>query len=399
MMRALVMTVLVATVAQVHAEDLTLETVIAATDQAPATRTTAAELAGAEARVDAAGAWNPTTLHVGTNRLTARVVAGIVVPLPILGTLGASRDEADAHASTVRAEGTVARRELRHRAVVAWLELARGDATVATLVTAADQAAALEKIAQGRLEIGVGGQVDVTSAHAAKARADVAVAAARRETDARAAELAGILGWDPLRELHAAGGLPGGTADLEALRQRLAGHPERAAMLDRVAEFEASARRVNVARRPGLAVEVTASYRDPTNDNKTDLFAGLSLELPLFAHLGAQLRAANHDTAAERARLAALDTELAGGLVAAYRRWEAATDRLTGLERDVMPAQEQATKLTEQAYREGARDLATALLAARDLAAVRAETANARIDAATAWIELELATGKDAGAR
>ena len=384
--------------AYVRAEDITLEAVLAATDQAPATRTTAAELAGAEARVDAAGAWSPTVVHAGTNRLTARVVAGVVVPLPILGTLGAARDEAEAHAGVVRADGTVVRRELRHRAVQAWLELARADAAIATLVTSADQAASLETIARGRLEAGAGGQVDVTSAHAARTRAEVAVAAARREAGARAAELAGLLGWDPLRDLHAAGGLPGGSADLEALRARLAGHPERAAALDRIAEREASARRVDVARRPGLAIEVSGSFGDPTLPG-TDLFAGLSIELPVFAHLGAQLRAANHDTAAERARLVALDAELAGALVAAYRRWQAATDRLAGLERDVVPAQEKATQLTEQAYREGARDLATALQAARDLAAVRAEVANARIDAATAWIELELAEGKDAGAR
>jgi outer membrane protein TolC len=47
-----------------------------------------------------------------------------------------------------------------------------------------------------------------------------------------------------------------------------------------------------------------------------------------------------------------------------------------------------------QAYREGARDLSTALLAARDLTELRAELASARIAAAEAWVDLQLARGK-----
>ncbi len=215
-----------------------------------------------------------------------------------------------------------------------------------------------------------------------------------------------MLGWDPLRELHAKGDLPGGTADLDALRAALARHPARAAELDRIIEHDATAHRVEVARRPGVSIDVQASFGDPTLPASgactlstcTDLFAGLVLELPLFGRFDAQLRAIARDTDAERARLTALDAELAGGLVAAYRRWQAATEQLSSLERDVAPAQEKATLLAAQAFREGARDLSTALLAARDLAAVRAEIANAKVDAATAWVELELASGKDAGA-
>jgi outer membrane protein TolC len=406
MMRVAISACVLVTALPASAEDIALDAVVAAVDRAPTAVATGFDVAAAEARVDAADAWPVTSVHGGTNRLTARVVAGVTLPLPILGTLGAARDEAAAHATVVRADGSVARRELRRRAVIAWLELSRSDATVATLTTAAAQAAELERIAKGKLDAGTGGEVDVTSAHAARARADVAVAAAKRESAARAAELAAVLGWDPLRELHATGALPGGAADLEALRAALAQHPARAAELDRIAEHEASAHRVEVARRPGVSLDVQASFGDPTLPASgactlsacTDVFAGLVLELPLFGRFGAQLDAIARDTDAERARLTALDAELAGGLVAAYRRWQAASEQLVALERDVAPAQEKASQLAAQAFREGARDLSTALQAARDLAAVRAEIANARVDAATAWIELELAAGKDAGA-
>jgi len=383
-----------------RADDVTLATVTAAVDQAPLARATEQDVAAATSRVDAAGGWAPTTLHGGTNRLTARVVAGITFPLPILGTLGAARDEAAAHATVVRDEGAVARRDLRHRAITAWLELSRADTQVATLVTAATQAAELERIAQGRLDAGVGGEVDVTSAHAARARADVAVSAARRESRARAAELAGILAWDAARERHATGPLPGGTGDLEALRRSLAAHPERAAAVARIGEAEAVEHRISVAYRPVLAGEVTASFDDPTMapGPRNDVSAGLAFELPLFGHLGDQAAAARHDTTAARARLASVDSDLTAGLIAAYERWQAARERMTGLETEVVPAQQKAARLAAQAFREGARDLATALQAARDQAAVDAELANARIDTAQAWIELAIAAGKDDGA-
>jgi outer membrane protein TolC len=306
-----------------------------------------------------------------------------------------------------RDDATIARRELRLRAANAWLELARADTAVVTLTAAATQAQELERIAQGRLDAGAGGEVDVTSAHAARARAEVAVATAKRETSARSAELAGLLGWDPATDRHSTGPLPGGAGDLERLRLGLASHPEHAAALAQITAREASANRISVARRPGLAFELTGSFNDPTLSDPSDpthlispdVFAGLNIELPLFGHIGDQLRAANTDTAAARERLTAVDAELAAGLVATYRRWQAATEHVGSLERDVMPAQQKATQLAQQAYREGARELVTALQATRDLQDVSAELANARIDSALAWQQLTIAAGIDGDAR
>jgi outer membrane protein TolC len=395
--RRVVVCLVVSLASSARADDVTLDQVIAAVPGAPAIPIAANEVASAEARIDAAGAWPAPTIHVETNRITARLVAGIALPLPILGTIGAARHEAAAHAQLVRAEGVAARRDLQHRAVLAWLGVARADANAGALAIAAQQAADLEKLARGRLDAGAGAEVDVTAAHAARMRADLAVAGAKHEQDAAAAELAAFLGWDPMRPIHAAGSLPGGTAQLATLRAALAAHPERRVALQRIAEGEATEANVGVQRRPALALELQGSFSDPTQPG-TDVLVGLSLELPVFSRIGDQLRAARAQTSAERARLSADEARLLGELVAAYRRWEAATERLTGLERDVLPAQDRAATLASQAYREGARDLASALQAERDRTAVRSEIANARIDAATAWIELQLAAGGDAGA-
>lgn len=389
---------LVAVVASAaHAEDVTLEQALAAGTRAPALPIALAETVAAEARVAAAGAWPAPSVRVETNRLTARVVAGVVVPLPINGTIGAARREATARANRVRAEGAGAQREIRHRIILAWLALAKADADVAALTIAAKQAADLETIAKGRLDAGAGADVDVMAAHAARIRADLAVTSAAHEEDASAAQLAGQLGWDPLRTLRSAGPLPGGTITLDALRTTLSAHPDRVIALRRIEESEAIVASARVLRRPSLAFEVQGSWLDPTQPG-TNVLLALSLDLPIFSRVGDQVRAAQAQTTAERARLAAGDAQLGGDLVAAFRRWEAATERLAVLERDVLPVQDKATTLASQAYREGARDLASALLSERDRTAVRTEIAEAKITAATAWIELALAAGGDPGA-
>jgi len=376
-----------------RADDVTFAMVSAAVDAAPGARATVLDTSAAEARIAAAGAWAPTQLRGGTNKITAREVIGITLPLPILGTLGAARDEAAAHAEVVRDESAVARRDLRRRAEAAWLELARADAEIVLLTASFEQAKELERIAQGRLDAGTGGEVDVTSAKAARARADVAVAAAKRESRARGAELAGILAWDLGPERHASGALPGGAADLAQLRATLASHPERAAALAHVVEEDATRHRLEVLYRPVLALDASVSFNDPTNDNRTDAYGGLVLEFPLFGHVGDQVTAAERDLAAAKLRLGAVDSELAGKLVAAYEHWQASNERVAALDRDVMPAQQRAAQQAQQAFREGARDLSTALQAARDLTSVAGELANAKVDAAQAWIDLVLAAG------
>ena len=98
-------------------------------------------------------------------------------------------------------------------------------------------------------------------------------------------------------------------------------------------------------------------------------------------------------------RLVATEAELSGRLVAAYARWQAATESLTAIQRDVIPAQEKAATLSMQAYREGARDLSSAVLAERDLASARAELNDARAAAALAYADLLVAVGEDVHAR
>lgn len=378
---------------------VTLQEAIAAVPAAPEAKVGGHEVMAAEANIDAASAWPSPSVHVATNRLTARIGAGASLPLPLFGTVGAAKRRATAEAEVVRAETGLALRDLRYRVVQAWIRLARADGEVTTTAIAAQQAAEIEVIAKGRLSAGVGADVDVTVAGAARARADVAVHAAEAEEDAASAELSGLLGWDPRRPLQASGSLVTGptAARLETLQGKLAAHPERAVVLDRIAAADANVEETRTARFPSLAVEGEVLVDDPTNNHQTDVMVGVSLELPIFAHVGDRVRAARALEDAERARLAVTETALGATLVASYKTWQAATERLNAIEHDVLPATEKAAALSSQAYREGARDLAFALQAERDLAAVRAERVAALADAAAAYAELQIAAGDEVG--
>src|ERR1041385_1842572 len=189
---------LVFSTATAHAQEarteVTLPEVLAAIPRAPEAQVGGHEVMAAEATVDAASAWPSPSVHVQPNRLTARLGAGASIPLPVFGTVGAAKRRATAEMQVVRAETSLALRDLRHRVVQAWIRLAPAAGGGAAAGMAARQAAESELIAKGRQSAGVGADVDVTVAGAARARADVAVHAAEREEDAASAELAGLLG-------------------------------------------------------------------------------------------------------------------------------------------------------------------------------------------------------------
>lgn len=240
--------------------------------------------------------------------------------------------------------------------------------------------------------------MDLGATSAAHARATLAESSARRRQEAASATLAGLLGRDPLVRLAAEGDIPSGApVSIAALQARLRSHPKRTVIAGRIAAASAGAAEARTARLPSLALEGQVSMFDPTQPG-TDVLVGLSIDVPLFAHAADRVHAANATVEAERARLAATEVELGGQLVAAYRRWQEASETLAALEKTILPAQEKASSLAMQAFREGARDVSSALQADRDLAAVRAELVAARADTGLAWIDLRAASGDPLGA-
>ncbi len=368
---------------------------LAAVARAPAHRAGAARVGAAREAVPAAGAWPATVLSVATAHRTERFGAVASLPLPVFGTLGASRAVARAELDAARTElgagdlGVV--RDVTH----AWLELARAEALADLSARGAAREEELATITRTRMQSGDASRAEVVAADAAARRAGARAAADRTAIAARSAELAALIGRDPDGGLRAEGGLPDAAADLpplSRLRGRRAGHPEARAAAARADVERAKVGEARASRWPALALDLEALIDDPTLPGN-DYRIGLTMELPLFGRGAARQKAAE---AARRAAIAERDRTidaLDGQLVAAYRRYQQARGLARDLEEDVLPAQREAAALAREAYREGQGGLAAVLEADRTLAEAEAESVAARTDAALARADLEWAAG------
>jgi hypothetical protein len=93
---------LLAGAARADPRPVTLAEALAAVARAPGVEVKQHEVAAADALVDAAGVWPSPSVHVQANRLTARLVAGAMLPLPVFGTVGAAQRQAAADAGVER---------------------------------------------------------------------------------------------------------------------------------------------------------------------------------------------------------------------------------------------------------------------------------------------------------
>src|SRR5262244_573397 len=107
---------------------ITLAAALAAADRSPEGQAAQARTVAAGTAEAAAGAWPATSLGASTTLNTARAILTAALPLPIFGTLGASRAVAHAETAAAAADESVARLDLRRRAERAWIELARAEA-------------------------------------------------------------------------------------------------------------------------------------------------------------------------------------------------------------------------------------------------------------------------------
>src|SRR5262249_51474863 len=150
--------------------------------------------------------------------------------------LGASRDVAHAEYQVAVADERVSKLELVRRAERAWLELARVEARAERAEAAAQREAELAAATRRRFDAGAAARGDVVTSDAPARRARARANAEPAQTASAAATLAGTLGLDPEAPLHADGGLPAPDEPppLEALRERVAAHPELAAATSKV---------------------------------------------------------------------------------------------------------------------------------------------------------------------
>lgn len=373
-----------------------LDEVLAAARQAPAYAAARAHSHAAAKAVEAVGGLPPTTMTLGTSRLQARFIAGVQVPLPLFGRLGAARDVARAEHQAARADASKVDLVLFHDVTVAWYGLAHSQSRAELAAAQATRATRLAQVAHHRFDAGDVPRQDAVQADAGAARAVAEAKSEQAQVEAASAGLAMLLGWDPTFSLRARGGLPDrfpSAPSLQFLEARLDFHPALAAVDAQVAAARARVVAASRDQWPQLSLGTELEAFDPTLPGGPELRTMLNLDLPLFGRRSAARDTAEAERTAAQADRASLLSRERGTLVAAYRRYQAAQLQARNFARDVVPAAEDAARLSEVAYQGGQGGLVSVLDAERALADIKREWVDARLTAATALADLQLATG------
>jgi cobalt-zinc-cadmium efflux system outer membrane protein len=348
----------------------------------------------ARAQVDVVGALANPSLSFQTARLTARLLTGVTLPLPLFGQRSTAITAAGSDADAANLDVEAVRVDARWGVTRAWLELWETQERARMAETAAAETDRLAGIAKERFAAGSAPRLDVVRTGADQARARAEARAAGMNVAAAAARLEvwlGATGGPLLR--------PSGAPDLgplpseQSLRQQvLAHHPALARDRAQVTAAAAHVRAEERLRWPIVNLELTVSQGDPTLSG-TDVIGGISFEAPVLSQRrGAIGRARAEQTLAEttneldRRRLSA---DLADGCAQA----NAAELRARALALEVLPALEETRRMTEEGYRDGRVDLLRVLDAQRAVLDGRASYVEAEAAWQRALADVERAVG------
>ena len=381
----------------VHAEVVKIDyrtAVDRARARAPDLVAARAREAPARAAIGVGGTYPNPTFIVGTSTQTALFSGTLTVPLVVFGQIGHARDAARAELATVRADTNVAAADVTTQAAHAFVALWLSERVAEERTVAATIERALELAVQGRVEVGSAPELDALRTHAEQLRADADARASSQLVDAASAALERWIGSNDDTSWRTDGDpfIPAAPPPLASLRASSAENTNvrREQADERAALARASHERSLVA--PTLAIDLGVDVADPTLP-ATNFRAALTFDLPIFNHRGSYVERENLLAAAAHARADAERARASSEVVAAYKRFEAATSRAATLKTSVVPASEAAATAIEDAYKLGRATLVMVLDAERARIDTRLALQQARAEQADAWIDVERAAG------
>jgi cobalt-zinc-cadmium efflux system outer membrane protein len=366
---------------------------------APEPRLAQGRAAVARAQIDAAGALSNPTLSVQSARLSARLTTGVSVPVPLFGQRATAVAAARSDADSADLETVALRLEARWNATRAWLDLWEGQERARLLEIAASEAERLAGIAQERFAAGSTPRLDAVRTNADRARAHADARAAQSDVAAASARLSLAIGAGDVALLWADGApviaaLP---SDGGTLERALARHPALARDRAQGAAAEAHVRAEQRLRWPLVNAQVTVSQSDPTLPG-TDVIGGLSFEAPVLSQRGGAIARARAERALAETNTDVDTRRLRAELAGAYQQAQGAATRADALEKEVLPALEEARRMTEEGYRDGRVDLLRVLDTQRALLEGRVAYVQARASSQRALADVERALGAPLGA-
>ena len=358
----------------------------------------------ARADVSVAGAWANPTLTMSTSRQSALFSPAINVPLPLFGQRGMAIDAAEADARAAALDAVVTRGDSRWSATQAWIDLWQAQERSRLLAVAAEEADRLLSIAKERFEAGSAPRVDVVRATADRARAAAEASFSRTAIRSAAARLLPWLGEKALNDVEAEGdpGYPVDLPPIDALWNTTAsGH----AVLRRDrAETEAAGQHIRLEERlrwPVINGQLALDFGDRGLPNtgfgqsdQFDVIGGLSFDLPILSLRGGAIEKARAQQAVAEATANADEQRLLASLRDAYQHTQGAAEQVRALRDEVLPATEEARRMTEEGYRAGRVDLLRLLEAQRALRDTRLAIADAVASWSRAYADLEHSAGQ-----
>jgi outer membrane protein TolC len=356
----------------------------------------------ARAEVGIAGVLPNPSASLGTNTQTARLTAGVSVPLVILGQRGAAVDASRAELATTRVETEIATVDVRAAVAHSYVALWRAQGIAGEEARAAAVALHLENAVAGRVELGAAANVDGLRARAERLRADAAAQQATQLVVAAGSDLGRWLGLEDGSALRPqdAPAVPNAAPPLAELRARIDASPNvRRERADRAAA-EARAARERALVRPTLSLDLGLDAYDqtlcpngPCSNPPVNYRGAIGIDLPILNQRGPYIEREQAAAEVARTRELAEHVRLAAALTSAYRTYEAWTASARALADGVVPAANAAAVAAEESYAMGRAPLVAVLEAEKARIEASLSLLDARAQQADAWIDVERAVG------
>jgi cobalt-zinc-cadmium efflux system outer membrane protein len=355
----------------------------------------------ARTEIAVAGTLANPTVTLQTSKETARIIAGASLPLPLFGQRGKAVAAAQADAEGVALERELGRITARWNATNAWVDLWAAQERGELLALASEESARLLQISRERVLAGSAPRLDAVRATADRARARAEADSARAAVDAAAARLVPWTAGDP-GELPRAVGRPQPPDKLPALAEVTRRAQEHPLLRRDRAQVRAAGAHVALEQRlriPVPSAEVSVDYQDRTNDNRTDVIGGLAFELPLLGLRGGAIARARAQKAGAETSFTLDERQLRSELNDAYYTTGAAAARSRALREEVLPALDEARKMSEEGYRAGRLDILRLIEAQHAVIEARLAVLDATVTWCHALADLERSTGVELYAR
>lgn len=342
----------------------------------------------------------PVETRVGPQR--HRLGVRQVFPWP--GELLAGADAASAMARAEQREFEAAALQVRAQVLRAYwqLWLLREVETVSR--EELELVDALTQVARSRLEIGQASLADVQQLELMRARLDDRIAGLEEAQIEASARLLGAVAAPPQTDTPTAAALPELTAvhdDEDTLRTALVDHPQLGRWQALAEAGDLRVKEARNARAPSFSIGVDwvevgpARMPNVADSGKDALSVSVGIDVPLWQRNYAEdQHAAQAEAAAARAEWAASRDRAAAELSAVLSRIRDTARRAALHETTLIPQAEGALESTLGNYTTGDAELASILLAERELLELRLTLVQLHAEHALAWADLEAIVGR-----